>query len=450
MGHKNATVSVRAISWDALLLITLWSAQFWSSALSGALIPTAESTILISYLTRVWAVHPAPAFLLLALLAYIFADLWLSGHRQFTIKLVALLSLISAFVILPTLAAIIYRQNSAPHLYIHDGAIQVEEAIKFLLAGKNPYLETYAYTPMGQWFFREPGFSRNPSLEHLPYLPLVVIFSLPFYLLSHILVGWYDQRLVFLGMLITVMLILLRLKQDTHNRLALMMVVALNPLFVPFFIEGRNDIVVLFWLIGALYFLQQNRWSWAGVWMAAAAASKQTAWFMLPFFVLFVLNPVQRQRWRDLLPRARVLIPALVFFFLVVTPFVLWDAHAFVEDVINYQSGVSSSATNYPIKSLGLGSFVLGFEWVESSAADFPFSIFQIIFGGLTLIVLLIHQWRRNTVAQMALNYALLLFVFAFFSRTFNDNHLGFALIWFILPSFLADNTLPMHIEATP
>lgn len=449
MEHKNTAVPVMRISLDALFLIVLWSAQFWSSALSGLLIPTAESTILIAYLTRVWAVNPAPAFLLLALLAYILADLWLSGQSQFAVKLIALLGLIGAFVILPTLAAMIYRQNSAPHLYIHDGAIQTEEAIKFLLAGKNPYLETYAYTPMGQWFFREPGFSRNPSLEHLPYLPWVVIFSLPFYWLSQTFIGWYDQRLVFLGMLITTMLILLRLRQNAHNRLALLMMIALNPLFVPFFIEGRNDIVVLFWLIGALYLLQQRHWSWAGVWIAAAAASKQTAWFMLPFFVLFVLNPAQRQHWRDLLPRARILIPALVFFVLVVMPFVLWDARAFVEDVINYQSGVSYGTANYPIKSLGFGSLVLGFDWVESSAATFPFSIFQIVFGGLTLIVLLIYQWRHNTIAQMMLNYALLLFVFAFFSRTFNDNHLGFVLIWFILPSFWTDSTLRMHTEAT-
>jgi hypothetical protein len=53
------------------------------------------------------------------------------------------------------------------------------------------------------------------------------------------------------------------------------------------------------------------------------------------------------------------------------------------------------------------------------------------------LMVLLIRQWRYNTIAQMMLNYALWFLVFAFFSRTFNDNHLGFALTCLALSAFL-------------
>lgn len=426
------------LSWDAILFTLLCLAQFWSNQVAVMVPPSkANNVSLIVHLTHIFYYDPFPGLLLLVLILYIGADLWIKGRLGFIMKFIALIVIITAFVILPTMAAIVFRQNTAPHLYIHDGAIQIEEAIKFLLAGKNPYSESYANTPMEQWPFNEPGIDHNPALDHLIYLPFVIIFSTPFYWLSQTAVGWYDQRLVYLGMLLALLLILVRLKSRSPEKLAMTMVVALNPLFVPFFIEGRNDIVVLFWLIGALYFLQQRRWSWAGVWIAAAAASKQTAWFMLPFFVLFVLNPAQRQHWRDLLPRARMLIPALGLFMLIVTPFVLWDVPAFVGDVINYQSGISPSTTNYPIKSLGLGSFVLGFGWVESSAAAFPFSIFQIVFGGLALVVLLIYQWRHNTIAQMVLNYALLFFVFAFFSRTFNDNHLGFVLTCLVLSVFL-------------
>jgi len=159
----------------------------------------------------------------------------------------------------------------------------------------------------------------------------------------------------------------------------------------------------------------------------------------LPFFVLYVLDPATRKNWRELITRARTLLPAILLFALVIVPFLVWDAAAFVDDIINYQSGISPSVTNYPIKALGLGSLVLGFHWVENSTATFPFAIFQIVVGGLILIGLLVRQWRNNTLSQMAMNYAILFFVFAFFSRTFNDNHLGFAMTCLVLASLLAD-----------
>ncbi len=134
-----------------------------------------------------------------------------------------------------------------------------------------------------------------------------------------------------------------------------------------------------------------------------------------------------------------MLVPGAVLLTATLLPFFLWNPAAFVEDTVNYQSGISSNTPTYPIKSLGLGDLALGLGWIKSSTDTFPFSIFQIVLGGLTLILLLWLQWRHNTIGQMALNYAILFFVFAFFSRTFNDNHLGFALTCFILPSFLAD-----------
>lgn len=437
--NENAVRLSWRMSWDTILFIFLWSAQFWSSELSGALIPTEESTILIPCLTRIWYYDPAPAFLLLALFAYVLADLLLEGRFRFAIKLVALAIVIVAFVVLPTMAAIIFRHNTAPHLYIHDGAIQTEEAIKFLLAGKNPYAESYAATPMGQWRFNELGGNRNPALDHLPYLPFTFLSAVPLYLATQATLGWYDQRLMSLILLLLAVLFLLRIGCTSEKKLAAVMLVALNPLFVPFFIEGRNDVVIYFWLIGALLFLQCRRVGWAGVWLACAAASKQTAWFMLPFFALYVLNPATRQNWRDLARRARALIPALILFAAIVAPFGVWNPAAFIEDVINYQSGISSGPTNYPIKSLGLGSLVLGFHLVKNSTGAFPFWTFQILLGGLTLVGLLVRQWRNNTISQMAMNYAIWFFVAAFFSRTFNDNHLGFALTCLVLPSFLSD-----------
>ncbi|MEW5719289.1 MAG: glycosyltransferase 87 family protein [Chloroflexota bacterium] len=438
------------LSWDAILFAALWGAQFWSSELSGYLIPTRDIGLtMLIHLTRVMSYDPFPALLLLTLLAYLGADVWLRGRQQMNVKLIAVWLTIIAFVLIPTVAAILYRHNSAPHLYIHDGAIQAEEAIKFLLAGSNPYAEDYLNTPMARWSYRESGVTVNPALYHLPYLPLTFLAGVPFYFLSQFALGWYDQRFVYLLMFVALVLLLLRLGRTPRDKLAMVMLVALTPLFVPFFIEGRNDIVPLFWLIGSIYSLQRGRADWAGVWLACAAVSKQTAWFMLPFFALYVLAPAQQSNWRDLARRAHVFIPAIILFVVIVAPFVTWNPAAFMEDVINFQSGISAGPTNYPIKSLGLGSLAVGFGLVEKITDPFPFSIFQIGLSGLTLAILLARQWRNNTLAQMTINYAILFFVSAFFSRTFNNNHLGFALIWFFLPTFLADSDPLARAEAT-
>jgi hypothetical protein len=84
-------------------------------------------------------------------------------------------------------------------------------------------------------------------------------------------------------------------------------------------------------------------------------------------------------------------------------------------------------------------SGLLGLGFVLHSTDAFPFSILRVTLGGLATIGLLIWQSRNNTLTQVILNYAILFFVFAFLSRVFNDNHLGYLLILLILPSFLAD-----------
>jgi hypothetical protein len=132
-------------------------------------------------------------------------------------------------------------------------------------------------------------------------------------------------------------------------------------------------------------------------------------------------------------------VPGFLVLVAVLLPFFLWDMGAFVDDTLQYHTGLSASGTSYPIKSLGLGGLALGFGWVQHSTDPFPFSALQLIFGGLAFVGLLIRQWRNNTLPQVVLNYALLFFVFLFLSRMFNDNHLGYVLTWFVLSGLLAN-----------
>ncbi len=430
------------LSWDAILFVVLWLSRFWSNEVAVLVQPSRTDNVsLVVYLTHVFYYDPLPALLLLVLILYVGADVWLTARIQFRVKLAALWIAILAFVIIPTMIAILYRHTTFPYLYIHDGAIQTEEAIKFLLAGKNPYAESYAATPMGQWPFHEPGVSRNPALDHLPYLPFTFLSAIPLYLAAQATLGWYDQRLVYLLMFVVMLPMLLQLGRTPCAKLAAVMFVALNPLFVPFFIEGRNDIVVLFWLIGAMLLLQQGRITWAGIFIACAAASKQTAWFILPFFVLYVLNPATRKNWYELVPRARTLLPAILLFALVIVPFLVWDASALLDATLILPSGNSAAGSIYPIRSLGLGGLALGLGWIKQSIDPFPFSWLQIIFGGLGLIFLLYAQWRNNTGTQVIMNFALLLSIYLFFARSFVDNYLGFLLTWLVLPTFFNNDS---------
>lgn len=435
--HELQSPKRIGLSWDAILFLLLSAALFWSSEAGVMIHASGENDVsLVVSLTQIFTFDPLPAVLLIVLVVYIGADFWSAGQVQFGLKVAAVWFVILLYVFFPTVVAIIYRHNTVPYLYIHDGAIQVEEAVKFLLAGKNPYTESYVPTPMAQWPFHEPGVLTNPGLFHLIYLPFLLIASVPFYIGSLAWLGWFDQRFLYLGMLGLSAIMVPRVGANPRDKLAALMVLALNPLFVPFFIEGRNDIVVSFWLIVVILLVQRQRLVWAGIALALAAATKQTSWFLIPFFAMYITGTGKAS---DLVHRARVLLPAALVLAAILVPFLVWSPGAFLDDVINYQSGIASGAALYPIKSLGLGSLALGSQWIHRNTDVFPFWWFQVAFGGAGTIVMLYYQWRHNTLAQMLLNYAILLFIFSFFSRTFNDNHLGFALTWLILPSFVSD-----------
>ncbi len=126
--------------------------------------------------------------------------LYLSGgaRRRFVLVWCA----IAAIAIAPTVLGIYLRHVTGPYEYAHDGMIQTEEAIRFVLAGKNPYAENYGNTPMALWHFQEPNLSVNPALYHLPYLPFLIICSTLFYIAAQATMGWFDERMIFLTMFV--------------------------------------------------------------------------------------------------------------------------------------------------------------------------------------------------------------------------------------------------------
>jgi len=384
------------------------------------------------------------------LLLYGLADLAFGGRWRLRIKWLLLGAIIVVAVMLPTVELMLLRAQSGPASYTHDGGvIQTEATIRYLLEGKNPYTETYIDTPMAEWGF---GAYRT-ALYHYPYLPWTFLFSAPFYLLGSAL-GGYDQRIVYLLLYVLMLAAASTLAQKPLHKIALVALLALNPMMALDVIFGQNDLFVLAWVVFCL--AAWRRWRLArdvgeaatGWWLvstfcfALAAASKPTAWFFAPFLALLFADDLPatygvRQwgvLWRMLWQGAVRLLPALGLFLLVLLPWLLWDPWSMYDDVWRWSSG--EGETGYQIWGWGASNFVLALGWVQSRFAQFPFLLAEAVVGLPLLVWFLWRQSRANTLCNACWHYGWFLLAFFYFSRFLNENYLGFLLAFLALGMF--------------
>lgn len=441
---------------DVLLLIVLVTARLRIDTLAdlaaprpvevirkipwlNALLPEQGWSLLVDWLTD-------PLSLLLIsvtmglLLAYVLVDVAgatrqkaqdASGEQampNFRVKLALIFVIIATTIIAQSSYLIALRHISGPASYTHDGGvIQTEEAMKFILQGKNPYVEDYTKTPMAEW-----GLDLRTALYHFPYLPWTLIFSLPFFQAGMAIFGWFDERVVYLLLFAVMLLMAAHMNASRSARLALVMALGLNPIMGSDVIFGQNDSFVLFWLVAALWAGARNRSrmrSLSPVFYALACASKPTAWFLAPFFLLYwakegVSLVMGDSRASAVGRMLRRLAPFAIVFVIVVVPFVLWDPYNFYDDVWAWSAGTSPTA--YQIRGWGLSNFVLGLNLVPTRVAYFPFWIPEAMVAVPLVLGLLRRQWQANTLANVAWHGAVLLFAYAYVSRFLNENYLGF------------------------
>lgn len=387
-----------------------------------------------------------------ALIAYALFDLALTEPRRTRWKAWALAAIIATAVVLPTVKLILLREGSGPASYTHDGGvIQTEATIQYLLAGKNPYTEDYVDTPMAEWGFSE----YRTALYHYPYLPWTFIFSAPFYLLGQA-VGFYDQRIVYLLLFAAMLPAAAKLAEGAAFRLALVAVLALNPIMALDVIFGQNDVFVLAWIVFALAawrtaLQRRSVGQDGGRWLALSAlcfglacASKPTAWFFAPFYGLLLVqdNAYLRQAgWRGLWPALPTILkraaPALGAFLLLLLPYVLWDAASLYDDVWRWSSG--QGPTGYQIWGWGASNFVLGLGLVSNRFAPWPFWMVQTLAATPVLLWFMTRQIRRNTLTLACWHYGLFLFVFFYASRFLNENYLGYILAFLAIGALAFD-----------
>ncbi|MBN1878853.1 DUF2029 domain-containing protein [bacterium] len=348
-------------------------------------------------------------------------------HRSLVLFLILL------HVLLPMTLLIIARVGSDNHALAHDGGtIQMEEAMKMVLKGQNPYSETFEGTPLENW----RGFS-NHIVFHVPYMPGAFLYSIPPYLLIKHLTGIYDQRILHIGLFMISLFLIDRLSISGRRRNIALLAFALNPFFARYFMLGTNDIVVIICLLASLALID-HRWYRSGLAaLAAACCIKQFAWFFVPFLlaVSIDLDPGRPREWiRTLHKNAGRWIPGALLAALTILPFLLVNPQTFWDDTVRYSSG--GLPTSYPMQGFhgyGFATVLLFTRWVPDGSARFPFGLLQAV----VVIPLFLWLWHRFTDTRnlpAAITYAAItLLPFMFFSRYLHGNFIGFIVLWPIL-----------------
>lgn len=379
------------------------------------------------------------AFGLLAL--YLLVDFFSPRPgRSHHLKLALLYGLILLLVFGKTFLYIGLRQQRGPASYSHDGGtIQTEAAIDYFLHGLNPYVEDYVETPMAEW-----GFSQyRTALYHYPYLPWTFVFSAPFRLLAEATLGWYDQRLVYLLLFALTLLLVSALIRRPTERLIALAVIGLNPIAGTSLTFGENDPFVFAWLVLALWLIHpapgQSRVSQPRGWLSSAVfglacASKPTAWFLAPFWLLYLLRdswgpqfiPPSATWNRQLTTLVRRAWPLPLTALLLIGPWLVWSPEAMVDDVWRWSSG--QGETGYQIWGWGASNLVLAFGWVTDRFDYWPFVIPGAIVTLPLLVLLLWRQTKNNTLSTMLFAYVVWLLPFFYTSRFLQPNYLGYML----------------------
>lgn len=456
---------------DALILFLLVLARIWSDTLADLVLPDRHEDV--RRLVAGWwpaasldrlahpQTDPASMMLIVAalglLLVYLIADQFGDGdassvsrpaarraaglHR---LKLVLIYAIIGLLVFGKTSLLIGLRQLRGPASYTHDGGvIQTEATIDYFLRGLNPYVEDYVDTPMAEWGFDE----YRTALYHFPYLPWTFVFSTPFYLLSRAALGWFDERLVYLLLFALTLALTQSLAPRPRDKLIAVAIVGLNPILASDVIFGQNDSFVLFWIVLAVW-LARRAGAGRGTLLASAAfglacASKPTAWFLAPFWLLYLL----RDRWGSGLLPPRSAWPALLtaalrrawtlpaLFLLITLPWFVWDPAAMYDDVWRWSAG--QGETGYQIWGWGASNVVLGLGWVKDRFEYWPFIIPELLISLPLLGFLLRRQARRNTLSAVLSGYVVLLLAFFYVSRFLQPNYLGYLLSFLTLAYFI-------------
>lgn len=309
------------------------------------------------------------------------------------------------------------RHKISPVYRTHDIVIQQEVAIRMLLTGKNPYKETYHNTPLEEFKYSET--SENPALYHFVMEPFYLISAVPFYFIQSRMFGFFDAR-VPLYILFSLMLFVgFRFIKDRENKLLFITIMAFNPMTLGFLLEGRSDMYMYPILFLSFVLFHKKKFALSSIALAIAFATKQNAWPLFPLFAYFLY--LKTLSYKQV---GRYLLIFFSVFGAIVLPFFVWNPQAFLDSTIFFLTG--SVEHSFSISGYGFGTLLHELGFIKDINKYYPFIVWQIIFA-LPILFLMFKLLKRNPkIKTLIFCYALFLFVFWYFSRYFNNSHIGF------------------------
>ncbi|TMD12732.1 MAG: DUF2029 domain-containing protein [Chloroflexi bacterium] len=332
-------------------------------------------------------------------------------------QLRAMTLLVVAAVALPAVALIAYRLRSGAPLLMHDGAYQTEEAIRFLLSGRDPYGQDYALTSMRlwHWYVNQPI---DPALFHYVYYPLTFLLPLPFALAAAALHLPFDVRLVSVAAIAATAGALLAMPWRWEWRWVALCALFLDPFF--FMAQGRNDVLWLGALTLGVLATARGRTLLASLAIGVAFAFKPFAIFFLALQAIALLRTPGRAR--PALTAAALALLALSAL-VTITPFWLWNPHAFWADTVAFVAGTDPHS--YPMGGWGLAGILLALHLVPNPHASVPLGMVQAAVCLPALAWAGRRVWERPTMPRVLAGGTLVLALFLFCGRFLNDNYLA-------------------------
>lgn len=356
----------------------------------------------------------------------------ITEKKYYLYKYILFWTLLSLSVGGAFVSAIIVRHTVAPVFQIHDIILQLEAAIQFFRHGINPWEATYLNTYMAAWHYSDTMI--NPALYHFVMMPFYLLFSLPFYFIANHTIGYFDGRIPLYFLYLSLLIAAFKLIKDKEKKLLFVTLLAFNPAMFSYTLEGRSDIFMFAFFFGALMLISKKRYSYAGIFMAAAFAVKQSIWPILPLYVGYVYFLS-----KGLPKTAKRLASFMVTFIILVVPFVLWNPNAFLNSTVLYLSG--NTVHSYPISGYGLGALLHQVGVIKDLNASYPFIIWQVIVIAPLLSYLLYLLKKNTNVRMLILTYALLALVYWYLSRYFNNSHMGYLTMVFLTAYFWPESS---------
>ena len=407
------------IRWDALgvLLSGLLTSRLMTSRFIDSYFE-ALPTVLWRLPWLSWSID------LIAIIGFIILTFWSRKkearlqRQRFTVVWVS----IGCMLMLIFTSLLYIRVARGPVAATHDGAIQTEAAADLLLHGKNPYAENYSQTLFGYFGGPEALNKYNPAWDYYAYPPLTFLLTTPLVIIGHWFQTAAEARLIYILSALAFSILLIRRVQESEKKSAVLLLTLGNPLIMLFPLIGFNDSLAVFFLLVAGMLTAKRQWVAAGIVMALALASKQTAWLVFPVWLLWLwqMQKVHRIPRRDIHAGLIALVLTTIILF---GPFVLWDWRSMWDDLVRYVGG--SIPYTYPVAGsslwqIGVIAKIFTDPWATPSIRWIQIPVMLVSIG-----VALWQVRRRPTLGQWLSASAILITVVGLIQRSFFDNYLS-------------------------